>query len=103
MPHNATDRYNSASTDYNPDAAAAAQYFYRMLATADDPADGWAFWREHMGYAGELDKYGSQTPLPPSMWYQVCARCLVFCSESYLREAQCNVIVAAAWVAASQT
>ena len=80
VPHNATDRYSSASTDYNPDAAAAAQYFYRMLATPDDAADGWAFWREHMGYAGELDKYGAQTVLPPSQPYQVCAltRCWTF-------------------------
>ena len=83
VPHNATDRFNSASADYNPDAAAAAQYFYRMLAVPDDASDGWMFWRQQMGYAGELDKFGSQTVLPPSQLYQV--RALQCCWMSCLR------------------
>jgi hypothetical protein len=73
VPHNATDRYNSASADYNPDAEAAAQYFFRMLATPGDASDGWVSWRDRMGYAGDLAKFGAQTVLMPSPPYQVCA------------------------------
>jgi hypothetical protein len=103
VPHNATDRYNSGSTDYNPNAAAAAQYFYQMLTTPDDAADGWVFWRQHAGYAGEQDKYGTQTVLPPSMWYQVCAmpRCWTCCQNC--SSAKQSAVIVMAWDASSQT
>lgn len=63
VPHNATDRYASASTDYRPDAATAVQYFHAMLEAPEDANDGWFAWRERMGYSGDLARFGAQTLL----------------------------------------
>ncbi len=74
VPHNATDRYNSPSADYHPDALAAAQYFYQMLTQPDDPNAGWSYWEARMGRSAQLAAYGTQTVLPPAPLYQVSSR-----------------------------